>query len=254
MAEKTTHSYDNPHGYLTPHRWPSGTASQLDILRDLSIQLYPSGRVWYRPEGGSFENIHDAINQSFARLIEASDLSIDKRFPDNVNFNEDDAELWEYRLGLITNESVSLELRKDAIRRKMGYPNNVQARQHSLFIEHSLQLAGFDVYIHENTAPYLTPADVALLLFTETQHGGTTQHGDGTVHGGDNFDVIANSIEQNENYSIGGDVNLWATFFIGGENLGEMATVPQSRLREFKELVIKLKPAHTVAFTFINYV
>ena len=254
MSDKTRHGLATPHGYNTPHRFPSEVASNIDILRDLSIQLYPSGRVWYRPERGPFDKFHDAINQSFARLIEDSSLSLDKMFPDNDNFNEDDATLWEYRLGLITNETVSLDLRKDAIRRKMGYPNNVKARQHPFFIERQLQLAGFDVYVHENLPPYQTPSDIIALSLNETQHGGVAQHGNGTAHGGDNFDVIANSIDQVENYSIGGVSNLWATFFIGGENLGDLAEVPQSRLREFKELVIKLKPAHLVAFTFINYV
>jgi len=254
MSNNTVHSYNTPHGYSTPHRMPSDNVSVLDILRDLSIQLYPSGRVWYRPENGEFQRLHDAVNQSFARLIEDGDLSLDKRFPDNTNFNEDDATLWEYRLGLITNESVDLELRKDAIRRKMGYPNNVQARQHPLFIQYQLQLAGFHVYVHEITPLYQTPNDIIALSLNEAQHADNVQHGLGVNHGGDNFDVIANSIEQFENYSIGGDSNLWATFFIGGENLGDTASVPQNRLQEFKELVIKLKPAHLVAFTFINYV
>lgn len=254
MSNNTVHGNGTPHGVSTPHRMPSGVSSNIDILRDLSIQLYPSGRVWYRSENGSFDKFHDAINKSFARLIEDSSLSLDKMFPDNTNFNEDDATLWEYRLGLITNESVTLELRKDAIRRKIGYPNNVKARQHPLFIERQLQLAGFDVYVHENLPPYQTPNDIIALSLNETQHGGGAQHGNGTPHGGDNFDVIANSINEIESYSIGGASNLWATFFIGGENLGDLATVPQSRLREFKELVIKLKPAHLVAFTFINYV
>jgi len=253
MSDKSVHGLLTPHGKKTPHRYPTTEASYLDILRDLSIQLYPTGRVWYRPENGSFQNLHDAINQSLARLIYSELLSLDKRFPDNDNFNEDDATLWEYRLGLITNESVDLILRKDAIRRKMGYPNNVEARQHPLFIERQLQLAGFKVYVHENTMPYKTPGDILALSLDDTQHGGDTQHGDGTTHGGSNFDVIANSIEQFESYSVGGASNLWSTFFIGGNNLGDMANVPQSRLKEFKELVIKLKPAHTVAFTFINY-
>ena len=254
-SEKTVHSYGTPHSYSTPHKYPtSGSSTRIDILRDLSIQLYPTGRVWNRPENGNFRNLHDGINQSFARLIEAGLLSLDKMFPDNENFTAEDATLWEYRLGLITNESVSLELRKDAIRRKMGYPNNIQARQHPLFIERQLQLAGFDVYVHENTIPYQTPADVIAVSLNDTQHGGVTQHGDSTEHGGDSFDVIANSIEEIENYSIGGNINLWSTFFIGGENLGDVSNVPQSRLKEFKELVIKLKPAHTVAFTFVNYI
>jgi len=33
-----------------------------------------------------------------------------------------------------------------------------------------------------------------------------------------------------------------------------MATIAANRQEEFRELVLKLKPAHLVAFTFINFV
>lgn len=253
MSEKTVHKQGTPHGYATPHKYPSTDTTVLDILNDLSIQLYPTGRAWYRPEKGIWEGFHAAINTSFARLIDDSKLLIDQTIPDNDNFTVTDAELWEYRLGLITNPLLDLELRKQAIKRKLGHPNNIKARQHPLFIQSQLQLAGFDVYVHENTIPYQTPEDVAAITLGELQHGGPTQHGDSTQHGGESFAVIANSIAEVEAYAVGGDENLWATFFIGGPNLGDVATVPLARLREFKELVIKLKPAHTVAFTFINY-
>ena len=88
----------------------------------------------------------------------------------------------------------------------------------------------------------------------ELQHADDTEHGNSTQHGGGSFDVIANSLEPSEVYAVGGTQNLWATFFIGGPNLGDFADVSENRLREFKELVIKLKPSHTAAFTFINYV
>lgn len=253
MSDQTVHKLTTVHSLLTPHKLPNESATQLDILRDLSVQLYPTGRAWYRPENGAFQNFHDAVNISFVRLLEDMQSFIDSTFPDNPNFTVDDAALWEFRLGLITNTSISLEDRKQALIRKLGHPNNIKARQHPFFIQEQLQLAGFDVYVHENTIPYQTPEDINSVSPDENQHGGDSQHGDGFSHGGNNFDVIANSIEPSEQYSVGGNANLWATFFIGGQVLGDMATVPASRLREFKELVIKLKPAHTVAFTFINY-
>lgn len=251
---KTVHSLKTPHGLKTPHRYPDDGESRLDILDDLSVQLYPTGRAWYRPENGVFDKFHEAINVSFVRLIEKTDLLLDSVFPDNDNFDKNDAALWEYRLGLITNENTSLELRKEAIKRKLGHPNNIKARQHPLFIENQLRLAGFDVYIHENKKPYKTPNEVAELEIIPTEHGGDSQHGEGLQSGGAGFQVIANSIKSVEFFSVGGDDKLWATFFIGGKNLGDIAEVPESRLKEFKELVLKLKPAHTVAFTLITYI
>lgn len=257
MGDNTVHKTSTPHGFSTPHKYPSEVGDQIDILNDLSIQLYPTGRAWYRPEGGIWENFHEAVNRSFSRLIDDGRSLINTNLPDNSDFTEEDAELWEYRLGLITNDTLDLETRKTAIRRKLGHPNNVKARQHPLFIESQLQLAGFNVFVHENTQPYQSPSDITAISLPELQHGGIgpeeTQHGNSTQHGGQSFNVIANSINEIETFAVGDD-NLWATFFIGGEILGDFAEVPYNRLREFKELVIKLKPAHTVAFTFINYI
>ena len=203
-------------------------------------------------EKGKLENFHSAINQSFLRLIKEADLLIDGTFPDNENFTDADASLWEYRLGLITNKNISIATRRAAIERKLGHPNNVKARQHPLFIQSQLQAAGFDVWAHENTIPYRTPEDIISISLSSTEHSDTTQHGTGLQHGGESFEIVANSIEEVESFAVGAE-NLWATFFLGGEVLGTLAIIPYSRLREFKELVIKLKPAHTAAFTFINY-
>lgn len=254
MSEETTHGYGTEYGYETQHSYPSNSVANIDILKNLSNQFYPTGRAWYRPELGIFEKLHEAINMSFVRSINDGKLFLDSLFPDNDNFSASDALLWEYRLGLPSNEEVALELRKSAIKRKMGHPNNVKPRQHQLFIENQLQLAGFDVWVHENLKPYQSPNEIASISPSNTLHGDPTQHGNATFHGGNSFSVIANSIEEFESYAIGGEENLWATFFIGGQVLGETANVPASRLREFKELVIKLKPAHLVAFTFVNYI
>jgi len=249
--KSTQHGLLTPHGYNTPHRYPTAGIAIIDVFADLARQLYPTGRAWYMNKNGTFDNLHKAINRSFVRVVQDSYLTLDSVFPDNDNFSENDATLWEYRLGLITNTSLDLETRKQIILRKMSYPGNVQARQHPLFIENQLQLAGFDVWVHENTQPYQTPSEIVALSIDATQHGGITQHGLGTQHGAGGFEVIANLSTPNESYSIGS--NIWATFFIGGENLGDYANVPANRLQEFKELVLKLKPAHTVAYTFVNY-
>lgn len=251
----TAHGNSTPHGRNTPHRFPTAANEEnlTDIFAGLARQLYPNGRVWWLKNNSDFDLFHKAINRSFIRIVEQARLEIDGTLPDNDNFTERDATLWEFRLGLITNESLGIEQRRQAIRRKLAFPGNIAARQHPNYIEAQLQLAGFNVFVHENTIPYQTPQDVAAVNLNELQHGDPTQHGPSTLHGASNFEVIANSIERDETYSPGPD-NLWATFFIGGENLGDTATVPESRIFEFRELVLKLKPAHTAAFTFINYV
>jgi hypothetical protein len=203
-------------------------------------------------KNGVFDNFHNAINRSFIRVIEDSQATLDSVFPDSVKFDENDCELWEYRLGLVTNASLGLDFRRQTIARKMAFPSNIKARQSKSFIESQLQLAGFNVWVHENLHPYKTPNDIVAISLDLVQHGGGTQHGLGTQHGFSNYDVIANENVLNESYSVGS--NLWATFFIGGQTLGQIASIPSNRQVEFKELVLKLKPAHLVAFTFINYV
>lgn len=254
----TQHNAETPHGFKTPHRFPVGDAVARDeVFMKLVRQLYPTGRAFHIPELGVWENFHRGINVSFLRLINDAIQTIDSTLPDNDNFSLEDATLYEFRLGLLSSPNTTLENRKLAIKRKMAHPSNIKARQHPKFIEYQLQLAGFDVYIHENgfydddgNLFYKTPSDITGDSTTTVQHGNGIQHG--TQHGFAGFEVIANTI-QDEVYAVGDD-NLWPTFFISGELLGEGARVAENRKREFKELVLKLKPAHTVAFTFIEYI
>lgn len=251
-SEKSTqHGMNTPYGYGVPHKMPKTNFSFVDLFSNLTRQLYPTGRVWWLKKNSIFDKFHQAIDRSFIRVVNDANSTIDSVFPDNSNFNIQDCDLWEYRLGLISNPLLSLETRRANILRKMAYPIGIKARQHHLFIENQLRLAGFDVYVHPNLPPYQTPSDIIEVSLINAQHGGTNQHGLGSVHGTLGFDVIANSDLANESFSVGS--NLWSTFFIGGENLGDIAIVPEIRLQEFKELVLKLKPAHLVAYTFINY-
>lgn len=256
-SNSTQFGYKTPHGPNTPHKYPTEEErNRQNLFLGLVRQLYPTGRAFVIPEKGIWENLHKAVNTSFLRLINDAVATIDSSLPDNEFFSTKDAELWEYRLGMIKNPQLSLDQRMKAIKRKMAYPSNIKARQHPLFIQHQLQQAGFDVYIYENRfivdgeLTYKAPDEIIDLGFEPTEHG-NAQHGGGVQHGSAGFEVIANKIGE-ENYGVG-EQHLWATFFIGGENLGEMASVPESRKNEFRELVLKIKPAHTVAYLFINY-
>jgi hypothetical protein len=185
-------------------------------------------------------------------------LTIDSTIPDNDNFSLQDCALWEYRFGIVTNENLTIAQRKDAIYRRMSRGRNVKARQGRLYIQEQLQLAGFNVFVFENgfieggVKVYKTPIEINGSSALNVQHGLDLQHGIGAQHGSVGSDIIANSNNPNESFSVG--TNLWASFFIGGETLGEMASVDANRQIEFRELVLKLKPAHLVAFTFINFV
>lgn len=261
VTEKSTvHGVKTPHGFKTPHRFPtSGIANLASIFSDLANQLYPRGRAFNTVKGSVTDKVHSAFNVSFIRLVNNAKSTIDSTFPDNVNFTPEDCTLWEYRFGIVTDTTLSVEDRRAALLRRMGRGRNVPARQHRNYIEYQLRTAGFDVYVFENgfleggVIVYKTPEEIIGAGAGVSQHGGTSQHGIGMQHGGGNSEVIANSYKPNEPYSVA-DENLWATFFIGGPNLGDMAIVPEKRQEEFRELVLKLKPAHLIAFTFVNYV
>lgn len=259
VTEKSTvHGVNTPHGMKTPHRFPlSGIKNLADIMSDLASQLYPTGRAFYMRKGGVMNNLHSAINRSFIRLVNDSQSTLDSCFPDNENFTIEDCDLWEYRFGIVTDVNLSLADRRSAILRRMSRGRNVQARQHKNYIEYQLQTAGFNVFVHENgfieggVKVFKTPNDITGGAASSVQHGLDFQHGIGSEHGGGSSQVIANSYRLNESYSVADD-KLWATFFIGGAVLGEFASIPAKRNEEFRELVLKLKPAHLVAFTFIN--
>ncbi|MCM8906780.1 hypothetical protein [Tenacibaculum finnmarkense] len=259
--KSTQHGLLTPHGIGVPHKKPlaPGEDDVTALFADLARQLYPTGRAFNVKYNSVFYNLHKSFNVSFLRVLEDAQATIDSTFPDNENFTIEDVELWEYRLGLTSNNAVALNVRRDIILSKIAYPKNIKARQHPSFVESQLRASGFDVYIHENRFfeggewIYKLPNEVANISLEESQHGGNSQHGDSFQHGASGFEVIANSSSSDEVYSVG-ESNLWATFFIGGVNLGDFTTVPENRTKEFRELVLKLKPAHLVAVTFINFV
>jgi hypothetical protein len=235
------------------------------IILNLTKRFYPQGRAFRIPIGSTIEQVHKALAISENIAYESTLTVLDSILPDNVNFTLDDAADWERRLGLITNLSTPFNDRKLAILRKMNHPGTIKARQHYLYVEKSLQDAGFNVFVYENRFLELgvwvtkTPDEViGPAISGQAVHmfdGAYLEHGQ-VQHGGGYGDKlkIANSIDKNEDALFNVGSNLRSTFFIGGPTLGSFAIINPSREIEFRQLVLKLKPAHTVAFPFINFV
>ena len=248
-------------GYNTKHRYPTSiikeTVKQLDDQVNL---LYPTGRAWYLPENGVFRKFHKVLNNSILKVRNFAESTINSYFPDNEEFTIEDCEFWENKLGLISSNSLSLQKRREIIYRKIAFPQNIKARQGLLYIQEQIDLYGFNVKIYENifedgNGNYYHESTQNLINSAtfDIQHGNPTQHGISTQHGVGLFEVIANNIDD-EVYSIGGNQNLWATFFIASKSsLFQGGSVPFERKKEFKELILKLKPAQLVAFTLITY-
>lgn len=223
-----------------------------DKILALTKQLYPTGRAWRLKVNDIFESLHVGLAVSEAKAYNDAVSTIDSTIPDNENFSIDDARDWERRLGMITNEELSLNDRNIAIRRKMNFPGVVPARQSALWLENQLQGAGFNVFVYENI-PALPPESVAIPLvdFIDDYEHGEFDHGE-IEHGGGYTNLVANKIDSDFGFEIGG--SLACTFFIGGNTKGTFANVAAIREMEFRQLILRTKPAQSVAFLFINYV
>lgn len=245
-------------------------------LLNLARQLYPTGKAFKMPVGGYLEAMHKGLGKSEERFYIDALALLYSILPDNANFTSDDATDWERRLGLITNLDVDLEDRKAAIKRKMNHPGTIKARQHRLYLQTQLQAAGFNVWVHENI-PEINPiywlidqlygqlgdsqlnddqlgdffsAHPELVYFIQLDDA---QLGDAQL--GEYFWInkVVNYITKEKDlfFSIGN--NFRSVFFIGGETAGTYASVDTEREAEFRQLILKIKPAQSVALLFINY-
>lgn len=241
----------------------------IDKIIKLKQQLYPKGRAFVFDEKSYLYAFHKAIAEVLKNGYNDAKSILDSILPDNDRFSELDASQWERRLGLISNSNVSLENRKKAILRKWQHPGQIAPRQHRLFIENQLQLAGFNVRVFENrfydglgNIISLTPD-----VFSFYQHGvfehGENEHGDLF-----NFSVIANYIDEQRDSDFEVTDNLF-TFFIANDDFGTVdnfgVTIPNTiedikadvlevRKKEFRQLLLKLKPQQTVGYLFVNYI
>jgi hypothetical protein len=233
--------------------------SVIERILKLTDQLYPSGRAFKFAKDSEFKKLHEGLALSEERAYNDALAILDSILPDNDNFSLDDAADWERRLGLITNLSVSLEDRKAAILRKMNHPGTIPARQHFLYLEGQLQSAGFDVFVFENKFPdggggieTRTPGVVSGTSGKLIQHG-PVNHGS-TQHGKSFFDKVVNSINPDVDKLFDVGSNLRSTFFIGSDPVGDFANIDAEREAEFRQLILKIKPAQTVGYLFINYI
>jgi uncharacterized protein YmfQ (DUF2313 family) len=231
-----------------------------DKLLLLTKQLYPTGRAWKLPFDGVFERLHKALIISEAQAYTDAVSTHDCILPDNANFTTQDAYDWETRLGLIHNESISLADRMLAIKRKLNQPGVAPAKSNWRYLEKQLRAAGFDVYVHENRFDDYPTGYITMTPFEltgDTSFVVSVQHGDFQTgdyqHGGLYSKFVANHIDEATDWSY--DItNLRKTFYIGGVTAGDFANVDATRKNEFRQLILTIKPTHTVGFLLINYV
>jgi len=225
----------------------------IDTIIQISKQLLPTGRAFFAKLGGVFHRLFAGLAKSEEQAAVDTDSILDSILPDNDGFSAQDATEWEIRLGIISNSSVSLADRKAAILRKYNHPSDIRARQSAGFLEQQLRLAGYDVYVFENTIPE-TPQDAASIAGTLTAQMGAFEFGQLEFNEteGSGIEQIVNRIDAAQDASFVAGT-LKQTFFIGGTPKGIFATIDINRKEEFRQTVLRLKPAQSVAYTFINY-
>lgn len=229
-----------------------------EIILKLTKQLLPTGRAFKAPKNSLPYKLLKALSKSEARAYDFAISTLDRVLPDNNNFSANDATLWEKRLNLpVAPSGLNLTERKLKIDRKYAFPGTAIYRQNYRYIQDQLQKAGFNVWVHENRFPDgmggYEPVDVT--DNAALQHGFDVEHGYGTQMGEVFLDLLANSADPNESYSLGEDPeNLKGTFFIGGETYPNRAIIDVDEIRNFRKLVLQLKPAATVAVLLLDYV
>jgi len=226
-------------------------------IQNLFRQLMPTGRAFKGPVNGYMDKLNTAL--SISENVAWRDMlsTFDSMLADNANFSEDDATDWERRLGLINGTGLPLSQRKLLILQQYNFPGDILARGYWLYVQQQLRAAGFDAYVYENRffemGSWVTKTPIEILGGGGTQNQlADNQLGDAQLGGSYNM-LVANNIDQvdDANFSVGS--NLRSTFFIGGATLGAYAYVPINQERQFRQLILKLKPAQTVAYLFVIY-
>lgn len=220
--------------------------SSPDDIVKLKKQLLPTGRAFNVPSGSVFEKLllglADGESEAFNNAMSLLDVII----PDNDNFTVEDAVRWERVLSISGSSDDSLDNRKAAIYRKMQFPSNAKGRQHKNYLEGQLRAANFDVTIYE----YSDVKD----FFSSKVHSLNTIHSFSTTHGGGlNIpffsEIVANYIEKDMETPIDLTLeNLRNVFWIAGDTFDEFPNIAPYRIEEFRQIILTVKPLHTVAF------
>ena len=220
-------------------------SSANDILKSKK-QLLPTGRAFYVPVGGVFEKLLLGMADAESEALNEALSILDTIIPDNENFSADDAARWEQVLSIPTNELNSITDRMASIYRKMRFPSNAKGRQHKNYLEGQLKAANFNVKVYEygDIKNYFTNKAHSL----DTLHSYDTTHGSGFAIPFYN-EIVANYLDGSMETPITPTIeNLRNIFWIAGDTFDDFPNIPPYRLEEFRQIILTIKPLHTVAF------
>lgn len=232
-----------------------------DILARLTRQSYPDSRAFTYPYNGIWDRLHKALSLSEGRAYEDAVSTLQSIIPDNAYFDEEDATTLEAVYAIYSKAGTPLADRKLAILQKMAYPGTTAPRCNYQYLEDNLRAAGFDVYVYENRffpGPVTkTPSEI-LGISTGMAMLGSFELGEvelAETWADEGITLCVNHIEESIDATFAiPAANYRSTFYISGSPITTFADVLEVRKDEFRQLILQLKPAQTVAFLFINYI
>lgn len=216
-----------------------------DILK-LKRQLLPTGRAFFVPVGGEFEKLLLGMADKESETLNDAFALLDAIIPDSDSFTAEDATRWERVLSIPTNELNTLSDRMASIYRKLQFPSNARGRQHKNYLEGQLKAANFDVKVYEygDVKDYFNNKVHSL----DTVHSYSTTHGSGFVVPFYN-EIVANYLDGSMETPVTPTLdNLRNIFWIAGETFDDYPNIPPYRIEEFRQIILTIKPLHTVAF------
>ena len=215
------------------------------MILKLTKQLFPTGRAFRIPSGGTFEKLLEGIALSEQRLVDTTLGLLNRIMADNIYFSLEDCADWEKRFAMGDNSAMYFDDRKSLIYRKYRYPGNVITRSSLLYIQHELQNAGFNVYLKDKVTSSQN--------FSFSQHEIDGEMGLDTEHNayGVYSDILANYPTQIELFPLDG-----LTQFVRVEGLRawQQAEVPKESEISLKRLLLILKPVEVIFLLNVRYV
>jgi hypothetical protein len=208
----------------------------------ITRQLLPTGRAWWLAANSYISNIFEALSVSDSR-IENDIINIKYSILADSNFMSLEAvERWESIFAI--KSSTVIEDRILAINQRQSYPGNVLARQSMPYIQSQLQLAGFNVYLSKgfdvSTAEYYDDCYYDDVIYDSTS---------------DVFEIIANDVVVNRDaHFCLSSLDDYAIYTISASDIISNAQIQVERKNEFRELILRLKPAQVVCVLKVTYV
>lgn len=229
---------------------------------ELTRQLYPTGLAFSVSRGTNYYALHEGLSMSESKALNDAIAVLFQVLPDNDNYTTEDATAWEEKLRIpIATPGVSLADRKAAILRKIRYPGDTIARQSAQFIESELNTAGFNVKVIANkfngevdAIKVGTGGELYNRFNIDTQFQAGTRFQKIAVDANATGVVISQLNQADENIKDQNRLSLRSCFIISGDPYPALANIPAAREREFRNLILTLKPAETHAFLFVNYI